>query len=261
MTSGFADVDGLLLDIDGVLAVSWQPIAGSVEAMRWIRERGLPFRLITNTTTHTRGDLAATLGSAGFDVTPEEIVTAVVATVTYLRGEHPGAAVYVLSDGDAREDLEELHLVDDPEGADVIVIGGACDDFTYATLNRCFRRVMDGASLVGMHRNLYWRTAEGWQLDGGAFLAGLEEAAGVRAVVCGKPAPAYFASVLELLGVGPGPRPDGRRRHRERRGRCTGGRDPRRPRAHRQVPAGGPGKGAPDPVVDALADLPGMLGG
>ena len=75
MTSGFADVDGLLLDIDGVLAVSWQPIAGSVEAMRWIRERGLPFRLITNTTTHTRSDLAATLGSAGFDVAPEEIVT------------------------------------------------------------------------------------------------------------------------------------------------------------------------------------------
>ena len=103
MTSGFADVDGLLLDIDGVLAVSWQPIAGSVAAMRWIRERGLPFRLITNTTTHTRSDLAATLGSAGFDVTPEEIVTAVVATVTYLRERASGRAVYVLSDGDARE--------------------------------------------------------------------------------------------------------------------------------------------------------------
>ena len=45
---------------------------------------------------------------------PEEIVTAVVATAAYLRAEHPGARVFVLSDGDAREDLEGVELVDDP---------------------------------------------------------------------------------------------------------------------------------------------------
>ena len=48
MTSCSADVDGRLLDIDGALAVSRQPIAGRVEAMRRICERGLPFRFITN---------------------------------------------------------------------------------------------------------------------------------------------------------------------------------------------------------------------
>ena len=64
---------------------------------------------------------------------------------------------------------------------------------------------MDGAALVGMHRNMFWRTSDGLELDGGAYIAGLEEATGVRATICGKPAPAYFEAALELLGV-PAPR-------------------------------------------------------
>jgi HAD superfamily hydrolase (TIGR01458 family) len=194
-------IEGLLLDIDGVLAVSWEPTPGSVEAMRWIRDRGIPFRLITNTTTHTRAELAATLDRAGFDVGADEIVTAVVATGSYLQANHPGAQVFVMSDGDPAGDLGGVDLVVTPEDAEVVVLGGACDDFSYGIVNRIFRRLMDGAALVGMHRNRYWRTDAGWQLDVGAYLAGLEEAAGVTAAICGKPALAYFAAALELLGL------------------------------------------------------------
>ncbi|HYJ60032.1 MAG TPA: HAD hydrolase-like protein, partial [Actinomycetota bacterium] len=38
-------------------------------------------------------------------------------------------------------------------------------------------------------------------LDGAAYVAALEAAAGVEAVVCGKPAPAFFASALAVIGV------------------------------------------------------------
>jgi HAD superfamily hydrolase (TIGR01458 family) len=192
--------DGLLLDIDGVLALSWEPIPGAVEAMRWLREH-VPFRLITNTTTHTRRDLAKTLTTAGFDVESDEIVTAVTATAAYLREHHPGARAFVLTDGAPGDDLAGVAIADAPEDADVIVIGGACDDFTYDALNRIFRRLMDGTPLVGMHRNLYWKTAAGWELDGGAFITALEAAADTTAAICGKPAPAFFQAALALLGV------------------------------------------------------------
>lgn len=196
-------VEGILLDIDGVLAVSWQALPGAVDAVVWLRTVRLPFRLITNTTTHTRADLAQTLRDAGFDVEPDEIITAVTATAEHLRSHHAGKRVWLLSDGHARPDLEGVDLVDPRDDAEVVVLGGACDEFTYANLNHAFGLVMDGAALVGMHRNLYWRTAEGLQLDGGAFLAGLEEAARVRATICGKPAPEYFEAALAMLGVGP----------------------------------------------------------
>jgi HAD superfamily hydrolase (TIGR01458 family) len=194
------EIDGLLLDIDGVLAVSWDPLPGAVEAMRHIRRHAVPFRLITNTTTKTRGELGETLRDVGFDVADDEIVTAVVATVEHLRAAHPGSNVFVLSDGDATADLEGVRLVD-VDDADVIVLGGACDDFTYATMNRIFRRLVDGASLVGMHRNLFWRTKAGLELDGGAYIAALEEAADTTATICGKPDRAYFESALRMLGV------------------------------------------------------------
>jgi HAD superfamily hydrolase (TIGR01458 family) len=196
-----SDIEGILLDIDGVLAVSWEPLAGAIEAVGWLGANDLPFRLITNTTTHTRSDLARTLNDAGFEVDAGSIVTAVVATASYLREHHPDAGVFVLSDGDAEQDLEDVHRVERPGDADVVVLGGACDAFTYEVMNAIFRRLMDGATLVAMHRNLYWRTAGGWQLDGGAYVAGLEEATGRRATVCGKPASAYFEQALRSLGV------------------------------------------------------------
>ena len=196
-----SDVDGLLLDIDGVLAISWVALPGAVETMAWLRREAVAFRLITNTTTHTRRELAATLGGAGFDVAPDEIVTAVTATAAHLQAHHPGARVFVLTDGEPGEDLDGVQRAGAPEDADVIVLGGACDDFTYPTMNRIFRRVMDGATLVGMHRNLYWKTEDGWELDGGAYIAGLEEASGATAAICGKPAPAYFEAALALLRV------------------------------------------------------------
>jgi HAD superfamily hydrolase (TIGR01458 family) len=194
-----ARFDGVLLDIDGVLAVSWEPLDGAIDTVRWLRERDVAFRMITNTTTHTREDLATTLSDAGIATSADEIVTAVVATGSYLRRAHAGARVFVLSDGDATADLEGVMLVDDEP--DVVVLGGAYDAFDYATLNRVFRWLMDGATFVAMHRNLYWRTGEGWQLDGGAFVAGLEEATGRRAVVCGKPSAAAFDAALEQIDV------------------------------------------------------------
>lgn len=196
-------VRGVLFDIDGVLVTSWQALPGAVEAVTWLRERAIPFRLITNTTTHTRADLAVTLQEAGFDVAPDEIITAVVATATYLRREHPGARVFVLSDGDGSGDLGGAELVDDPGEADVVVIGGACDDFSYATVNRIFRRLSAGASLVAMHRNMYWRTSGGLELDAGAYIVGLETAARSTAAICGKPSRSYFEAALEPLGISP----------------------------------------------------------
>lgn len=193
-------IDGVLLDIDGVLALSFRALPGAPETLGLLRDRGLPFLLLTNTTTHTRADLAATLRAGGVPVEPTEIVTAVVATASYLRRHHPGAGVSVLSDGEASADLEGVRLVP-VEEADVVVLGGACDEFSYPMMNRIFRRLMDGATLVGMHRNLYWRTSEGWELDGGAYIAGLEEATGRRAAICGKPAAGFFEAAVSMLGT------------------------------------------------------------
>jgi len=193
-------VRAVLIDIDGVLTVSWEPLPGAVEALREIRAAGLGVALVTNTTSRTRASIAGTLAEAGFPVAAEDILTAPAVTAAYLAEHFPGARCALLNSGDVREDLEGVSLVEDDP--DVVVVGGAGDEFGYAALNRAFGHLQRGARLVAMHRNLYWRTEDGLQLDSGAFLAGLERAARVEAVVTGKPSRAFFGSALARLGAG-----------------------------------------------------------
>jgi HAD superfamily hydrolase (TIGR01458 family) len=60
-----------------------------------------------------------------------------------------------------------------------------------------------GAALYCMHKNRWWQTKRGPLLDAGAFVAGLEYAAQVDAVVLGKPSSAYFEAALEALDSDP----------------------------------------------------------
>jgi HAD superfamily hydrolase (TIGR01458 family) len=195
-----ARIGAALIDIDGVLTVSWEPLPGAVAALQRLRAAALPLALVTNTTSRTRASIAAVLAGAGFPVTAADILTAPVIAAAYLAGHCPGARCLLLNDGDIGEDLAGVTLAREEDPAvDVVLVGGAGPQFSYQALNRAFGHLQRGARLVAMHRGLYWRTAAGLQLDSGAFVAGLEQAAGTDAEVVGKPAPAFFAAALAHL--------------------------------------------------------------
>jgi HAD superfamily hydrolase (TIGR01458 family) len=197
-------VRAVLMDIDGVLTVSWRPVPGAVEAVRTLRDDGYPMALLTNTRSQTRDWIAGTLRAAGFPVTAADIFTVAALTSQYLRRAHPGARCLLLNDGDVGGDLDGVTLVgDDEPDPDVVILGGAGPRFSYQALNTAFGHLRRGAALVVMNINLYWRTAEGLQLDTGAFLPGLERAAGVTATVTGKPAAEFFGAALAALGAAP----------------------------------------------------------
>ncbi|MGG7575191.1 HAD-IIA family hydrolase [Streptomyces sirii] len=202
-----AGIGAVLIDIDGVLTVSWKALPGAVEAMERLRAAGIPLALVTNTTSRTRAEIARRLAGEGFPVDADDILTAPAVTAAYLREHHPGARCLLLSAGEVQDDLEGVEIWSGTgapagrDGPDVVVLGGAGEEFDYPALNAVFGYLRRGARLVAMHRNLYWRTAGGLDLDTGAFLLGLERAAGVEAVVTGKPAAEFFAAALAHLGV------------------------------------------------------------
>ncbi len=196
---------GLLVDIDGVLTVSWRALPGVAEAVHELRGAGVPLRFLTNTTSQSRAAITRLLVEAGVDVVEEEILTTTAVTAAHLRLEHPGARCLLLNSGDVEADLAGVRVVDgaDLGAVDVVVIGGAGPEFSYEALNRALQAVVDGAALVAMHRNLTWRTDRGLQLDGGAYVAALEQASGVEATVIGKPAPTMFRLGLDSIGIAP----------------------------------------------------------
>ena len=202
MTRAAEPPGGVLMDMDGVLTVSWEPIHGAVEVVGLLRAKDIPFRIMTNTTSHTRAALAGELRAAGFDVEPGEVMTAPVATAGYLRERHPGARVFLLGETGVAGDLDGITLVDD-EPADVVVVGGADEAFTFDSMNRALRMLIEGAAFVAMHRNMSWMTSEGLCLDAGAYVLGLETATGRTATVTGKPSAEFFGAGLRALGLPP----------------------------------------------------------
>ena len=197
-----AEIRGILIDVDGVLRIDNEPIPGAVDALLDLRRRHVPFRLLTNTTVRTRHSLGALMRRLGFDVEDQEIITAGAATADYLRRRFPDQPCYLITTGDVADDFTGVPLTNGMD-ARVVVIGGAEQNFTYAALNHAFRLLLNGATLVAMHRGKYWITAQGPTLDAGAFIRGLEYVTGKRARVVGKPAAPFFRVGFRSLDLPP----------------------------------------------------------
>jgi HAD superfamily hydrolase (TIGR01458 family) len=193
----------ILLDVDGVLHVSGDPIPGAVEAVRRLRADGHRLRFVTNTTVRSKAQLASALRGHGIEVDDSEMQTTADAAVRALRGKR----VLALTMHALVLDLEGIELVG--EGADAVLIGGADETaetglvFSYMNLARAFAELDLGAELYCLHRNRWWQTKRGPLLDSGAFVAGLEYAAQVEATLLGKPSSAYFAAACEALDADP----------------------------------------------------------
>lgn len=195
MTPAQTGAFGVLLDIDGVLYVGDDPIDGAREALTELRELGGGLRLVTNTTSRSRREVFAHLLELGFDTALEEVLTPAAMAVRHCQ-ERRYRSVVLLVGERLREDLAALDS-DSPGGrADAVILGDLGDGFTAEVLNRAFRLLMDGAELVALQHNRYWRRADGLALDVGAYAAALEYATGREAIVVGKPAPAFFEAAI-----------------------------------------------------------------
>jgi HAD superfamily hydrolase (TIGR01458 family) len=193
----------ILLDVDGVLHVSGEPISGAVNAVRRLRDKGHRLRFVTNSTTMSRRELAESLRKMGFGLDDDELQTTGGVASRVLAGKR----VLALTMPGILDDLEGIQLIG--MNADAVLVGGADESeepgriYSYLNLNRAFLELLAGAELYCLHRNRWWQTTEGPRLDAGAIVAGLEYAAGIEATVLGKPSPAYFGAAIEALDADP----------------------------------------------------------
>ena len=201
LAAALAGVRGLLLDMDGVIVRAGEAIPGAADALRELERRGFPYRIVTNTSLLSTASLAGSAAALGMAIPAERFVSALAAAALDTARRHPGEPLYVLASADARTEFVGQRLLTHEEAdapgarAAAVVVGDAPEEATWANLNRAFRLVRRGAELVAMHRNRWWLTPAGETLDSGAYVAGLEYAAGVRARVTGKPSPLFFRTV------------------------------------------------------------------
>jgi HAD superfamily hydrolase (TIGR01458 family) len=191
-------VRALLVDLEGTVYQHGRLIPGAVEALAAAAQRGIPHRFVTNTTSRPRSVVVRDIAAMGLTVDPDVLFTAPRAARAYLLGKGL-CRVHMLARPTLLEDLDGIEPVD--ADADAVLLGDLGDGMTFARLNAAFRLLLDGAELVTLARNRYWKDREGLKLDIGAFAAALEHGSGKTATLVGKPAPAFFEAALASLGV------------------------------------------------------------
>lgn len=192
----------LLIDLDGVVYEGERAVDGVSRSLTWLRERGIPYLFLTNTTSRPRAALVDKLAALGLPAEPEQFLTPPVAAAAWLR-KHVAGPIALFVPPATRDDFAGLSLAAPGEAAAAVVVGDCGEGWSFAELNRAFRALMGEAQprLVALGMTRYWRAPDGLRLDAGPFVAALSFAAGVEPVVLGKPAEAFFAAALNRLGV------------------------------------------------------------
>jgi phospholysine phosphohistidine inorganic pyrophosphate phosphatase len=196
-----------LLDLDGTLYVHGAPVPGAPETVAALRRGGVPFRFVTNTTSRPRAALVSRLRDYGFTAESEEILTPVTAAGQLAR-ERGYAVIAPFFPAPSLVDLAGLDLRGGTSGRppgerpQAVLVGDLGEQWTYALMQEAFSYLLDGALLVALSRDRYWRRNDGLALDAGAFVAGLEYATSREGVLVGKPSSAFFRAAV--AGFGPG---------------------------------------------------------
>lgn len=191
-------VQALLVDLEGTVYEAGRAVPGAAEALEELARRGIACGFVTNTTSRPRSALVRELSGMGIEVEPPRVFTAPIAGREYLisRGLR---RCHLLVHEPVLEDFAGIEAVDSAPQA--VVVGDIGEDFTFESLNRAFRFLVDGAAFVTLARNRYYRGLDGLLLDQGPFVAALEYAAGREATLVGKPSPAFYAAALRHMGV------------------------------------------------------------
>lgn len=206
------------LDLDGVVWLEDEPIAGAAEAIAALRDAGEHVGFVTNFSFGRRDDIAAKLERHGIDASDGVITSAMAAAAMVPCGSRalvcagPGVV-----DELQRRDVETIDASDPTAlGAtfDVVVVGYH-PTFDYQRMTAASTAVRNGARLLGTNDDSTYPTAAGPVPGGGALLASIAVASGVTPEIAGKPHQPIADIVHELLGtdgimVGDRPDTDGR---------------------------------------------------
>jgi NagD protein len=191
---------GFLIDMDGVLYRGGELIPGADVFIRELRQRDIPFRLLTNNSQRTRRDVAAKVARLGIDVEEEHVFTSAMATARFLARQRPGGTAFVIGEGGLLTALHRNGYAVVDHDPDYVVVGEG-RTFNLELIETAVRMLERGAKLIATNLDPNCPTEAGLRPGCGAMVAVLESATGVKAFSAGKPSPLMMRAARKELGL------------------------------------------------------------
>ncbi|CAB4899254.1 unannotated protein [freshwater metagenome] len=181
----------VLCDLDGVVWLAHQPIDGSVDAIARVRAGGHRVVFVTNNSASRVAQQETALASIGIPAVGDVLTSAMAAALLV----QPGDRVLVCGGAGIVEALGRRGAVVARRAPYDAVMVGFHRSFDYEEMLQAAKAVHAGARLIGTNDDATYPTPHGPIPGGGAILAGIVAAAGVKAEVAGKP----YAPMAELV--------------------------------------------------------------
>jgi len=186
------------MDMDGVLVHEEAAIPGAAEFLAALRERGIPFLVLTNNSIYTRRDLAARLRTSGLEVPETSIWTSALATASFLEDQRPGGSAFVIGEAGLTTAMHEAGYTLTERDADYVVLGET-RTYSFERLTRAIRLIGEGARFIATNPDATGPHPDGPLPATGSVAALISRATGVEPYFVGKPNPLMMRSALNAI--------------------------------------------------------------
>lgn len=195
-----------LFDLDGTIYLGEGLLPTAADALRRIREQGIPMRFLSNNPTMSPAEYLAKLIRLGIYADQAEIVSTLITTTSWLRRYRPGATVFPIGEPPLVEALERagIQVSDDPSRID-IVLASYDRTFTYAKLQTASDAIWfhKRAELMSTNPDRYCPFPGGrGEPDAASIVAAIEACTGITCErTFGKPSRLMLDVIMEDLGA------------------------------------------------------------
>jgi NagD protein len=186
------------MDMDGVLVREEEAIPGANRFLDRLRERRIPFLVLTNNSIYAPRDLVARLSASGLEVPEEAIWTSALATARFLHDQRPGGTAYVIGESGLTTALHEAGYTLDDRAPDYVVLGET-RTYSFERITRAIRLIGEGARFIATNPDPTGPSTAGPLPATGSVAALISRATGVEPYFVGKPNPLMMRSALNAI--------------------------------------------------------------
>jgi len=196
-------IQAVILDMDGVIWRSFEPIGNIQWVFKRLREMEIKIALATNNSTKTPDQYQHRLRDIGVDVNPDKIFTSSFAMACLLKEKFPnGGPVFILGEEGLRQPLAEQGFFHQEQDVQAVVCG-LDREFSFEKLSKVTYLIRSGLDFYMTNPDRTFPTPKGLGPGAGAILAAIEAATDVKPILAGKPAPTIIKTVMHALGSEP----------------------------------------------------------
>ncbi len=200
MAVAHREIHSYLMDMDGVLVSEEQAIPGAADFIARLREREMPFLVLTNNSIYTARDLSARLSSSGIEIAEANIWTSALATAKFLQDQRPNGSAFVIGESGLTTALHVAGYTLTENAPDYVVLGET-RTYSFERITQAIRLVERGARFIATNPDATGPSAAGPLPATGAVAALITRATGVEPYYVGKPNPLMMRSALNAIGA------------------------------------------------------------